>query len=81
MVGIISIIVNNPEENSSLLNELISEQSDCIKGRMGLPFKDSNLGVVVIVIDGDIDAINGLTGKIGRLPHVSANVTFPPKKD
>lgn len=69
-VGVIGIFLQSREQIAKI-NELLNEYSDMIAGRMGLPYKDRNMSVISLIVDGSTDEISALTGKIGRIPGVS----------
>lgn len=74
-VAVIGIIVEN-EESISPLNELLSEYRQYIIGRMGVPYHEKNINIISIAVDAPQDTINTLSGKIGRLPGVSAKAAY-----
>lgn len=74
-VALISIIVEN-RESSVALNTYLSEYSEWIVGRMGIPYAAKNVSILAVVVDAPVAAVNALTGKIGRLPGVSAKTLF-----
>ncbi len=76
MIGVISIIIENPEKNSCQLNQMISDYKHLIKARMGIPYDNNNVGVIVLVLETDINIINAITGKIGRLKFATAKAIF-----
>ncbi len=49
---------------------LLSDYSEIILGRQGLPLHERGVNVISLVIEGTTDRINALTGKIGRLDGV-----------
>lgn len=49
------------------MNALLSEYSEIILGRQGIPVRDRGINVISLVIEGSTDQINALTGKIGKL--------------
>jgi putative iron-only hydrogenase system regulator len=74
-VAVISIIL----ENSASINEvnkLISDCSDFVVGRMGIPYKKRGLSIISIVIDSPQDVISTLSGKLGRLDGVSTKTAY-----
>ena len=77
-VAVISIIVENPEAIETL-NHLLHEAGQYIIGRMGIPYKPKGVSVICLAVDAPMDIINGLTGKIGRLPGVSAKAAYSAK--
>lgn len=75
-IGVISAILEAPEESQSDFNRIISDYKELVKGRMGIPFDDENISVVTITVVGDINDINSLTGKLGNLPHVQVKTSI-----
>lgn len=80
-LGVIGIVVENPPLVHRELNDLISESGDIIVGRMGIPYRERNLAVMSLVVDGTNDEINSLTGKLGALPGVSARAALSKKAE
>ena len=64
------IIVVAEEGDIQRINMVISEHSDLILGRQGIPLRDRLTNVISLVLEGDTDRIGSLTGKLGRLPGV-----------
>jgi len=52
------------------VNTLLTEHSEIILGRQGIPIRDHGINIISLVIEGDTDRINALTGKIGKLEGV-----------
>ena len=74
-VAVISIIVESGAMTDSL-NELLSSASKYIIGRMGIPYKARGINIISVAIDAPQDVISALSGKIGRLPGVSAKTAY-----
>ena len=74
-VAVISIIVESGAVTESL-NELLSSASKYINGRMGIPYKARGIKIISVAIDAPQDVISALSGKIGRLPGVSAKTAY-----
>ncbi len=74
-VAIIGIIVEDPE-SVSLLNGILHDYSPYIIGRMGIPYRSKNVNVISVVVDAPQDTISALSGKIGKLPGVSAKAAY-----
>ncbi len=45
-------------------------------GRMGLPYEKKQVNIISVVLDAPMDAISALSGKLGRLPGVSARAIY-----
>lgn len=74
-IAIIGIIVKN-NESASEINEVLHYYQKFIIGRLGLPYKERNIGVISIIIDADNNTINSLSGKLGKINGVKAQVMF-----
>ncbi|MFI3171432.1 MAG: TM1266 family iron-only hydrogenase system putative regulator [Eubacteriales bacterium] len=74
-IALIGIIV---EEKDAIheLNQLLSQNSSYILGRMGIPHTDKNVSVISIVIDAPADIISSLSGKIGMLSGISSKTVY-----
>ena len=74
-VAIVGIIVEDNQRIKEVQN-LLSEYSDFIVGRMGIPYKQKNVRIISVVLDAPVDTINALTGKIGKLDGISAKTVY-----
>ncbi len=74
-VAIIGIIVEEPESVTQL-NNILHEYSSIIIGRMGLPYREKEISIISIAVDGTTEEISALSGKIGRLHGVSAKAAY-----
>lgn len=77
-LAVISIIVEN-RENSSKINEVLSEYGDYAIGRMGVPYRPKGVSVICVAVDAPMEIINSLTGKIGMIRGVSAKTVVSKK--
>jgi len=68
-IGTITILIKG-REAIPVVNALLSEYSSIIMARQGLPLHNRNISVISLVIEGTIETISALTGKIGRLKNV-----------
>lgn len=79
-IAIIGIIVKN-NEKATEINNILHEYQKYIIGRLGLPYRDRNIGVISIIIDSDNNTINALTGKLGRIDGVNVKAMFSKVED
>lgn len=70
-ITVLSIIVEDKNSVDSL-NALLSEYSEYVVGRMGVPYREKGVSVICIVLDIPMPKANALTGKIGKLSGVTA---------
>ena len=68
-LGVIAIVIEDLEQ-AEQVNALIHEYNDLMVGRMGIPYKERNISVISLMVDGTTDRINALTGKLGRIEKV-----------
>ena len=63
------------------VNSIISHHSSIIIGRQGLPVRDSDIGIISLVLEGTTDQIGSLTGQLGRLQGVEVKSVVLKIKD
>lgn len=66
------------EDSSSVarMNEILSEYSSYIIGRMGIPYRERGVSIISVALDAPDNIINSLSGKIGMLPGVSTKTVY-----
>lgn len=64
------IVVVTEAVDIQRVNSIISDHSEMILGRQGIPLRDRSISVISLVLEGDTDQIGSLTGKLGRIPGV-----------
>jgi putative iron-only hydrogenase system regulator len=75
-IAVIGAILERPETNQKAFNDTLSAYRGIIKGRMGVPFDEADIGVIALTLRGDLDTINALTGKLGNLPGVTVKTAI-----
>ena len=68
-IGTITILIR-AREAASAVNGLLSEYSNIILCRQGLPYREREVAVISLIVEGSVDSINALTGKLGRVEGV-----------
>ena len=68
-IGAAIILIENRESVDDI-NHILSQHSDIILGRQGLPLRDKGISVINLVLEGTTDSISSLTGKIGKINGV-----------
>ncbi len=68
-IGTVTILIKE-KESAKAVNSLLSEYSDIILARQGLPITTRNIFIISLIIEATTEQINALTGKIGRLKNV-----------
>lgn len=65
--------------NVEKINNLLHEYNQYIIGRMGVPYKDKQVSVISIIVDGPNDIIGALSGKLGMVEGVSVKALYSKK--
>ena len=71
-VAILGIIISDMDSVEPV-NALLHENSPYIIGRMGLPYREKGIN---IIMDAPQQIISTLSGRIGRLNGISCKVTY-----
>lgn len=81
-LGIIAIIIEeNSEDVVERINFLLHEYRSIIVGRMGIPYPKRGLSLISIVVDGEENVINALSGKLGMIGEVTTRTTLTGPKN
>ena len=73
--AIISIILEQPRLHQRALNDAVSEYTDMIRGRMGIPF-GGEVALISLTVVSSLDRINAFTGRVGKLPGVTVKASI-----
>lgn len=76
----ITAILEDPKSSQQDFNTIVSDFKGIVKGRLGLPLDNEGIAVVSLVVIGDLDEINDLTGKLGNLPDVQVKTAISKKE-
>ena len=74
-VAVISIIVEDDSATAEI-NKLLSDFSDYVIGRMGVPYKERKVRLISVAVDAPQDKIAALSGRIGSLKGVSVKTAY-----
>lgn len=72
-IAVLAIIVSDYAAVEKV-NSVLHDYRDFVVGRMGIPYRLKNVNVISVVLDAPIEAVNGLSGKLGMLSGVSSKV-------
>jgi len=68
-LGAVLILIQDSTDINKI-NAIISDHSERIIGRQGIPIRDRGLNVISLVLEGDSDDIGSLAGRLGRINGV-----------
>lgn len=77
-IALVAVIVKDPGSVAAL-NGLLHQYGSHIIGRMGVPCPQRGVNVISVAMDAPGDVISALSGKIGRLPGVTAKTVYAPE--
>jgi len=77
-VAVLAVVVREAGSVSAL-NALLHQYEAYILGRMGIPCRERGIRLISVALDAPADAISALSGKIGRLPGVTAKTLYAPE--
>ncbi len=69
-LGTISIFIEN-KESANKVNEILSQYGDLIISRMGIPYREKQISVIVLIVDATNEEMGALSGLVGNLKGVS----------
>ena len=74
-VAVLTVLIEDMEA-AERVNALLHEFGRYIIGRMGIPYRERGISVICVVLDASQPEVSALSGRIGRLPGVSAKTVF-----
>lgn len=79
-VAVISAILEKAETTQNDFNNIVAGYKDIIRGRMGVPLIEEGVTVISITVVGDINEINSLNGKLGKIPFIQVKTSISKKE-
>ncbi|APM37470.1 TM1266 family iron-only hydrogenase system putative regulator [Clostridium kluyveri] len=77
-IAVVGIVVEDLD-NSPIVNSILHSFSDIIVGRLGIPYRERNISVISIIVDGTSDEISSMTGKLGRINGINVKTAITKK--
>lgn len=74
-IAVIAIVID-ASDSVQEVNQVLHEKSSIIIGRMGIPYKERNVSVISLSVDGTPDEISSLTGRLGQIKGVSVKAAI-----
>ncbi|HPZ36217.1 MAG TPA: hypothetical protein PL038_03315 [Bacteroidales bacterium] len=72
-LGAILIVVQDRSAVKKL-QEILTQYASIIKSRQGINMQEDGYNVITLVVQGDNDTLNALTGKLGRISGLKAKI-------
>ena len=70
-LGFVGIIIDDRKKCAGIVNDVLSQYSEIILARTGLPNAKGNTSIITLVIDASTDELGMLTGKLGNIQGIS----------
>lgn len=74
-IATIGIVVRD-RAMADRVNEVLSRHGDIIRGRLGMPYPEKGVSIIVVVVDGDTAQIGAIGGALGNIPGVTLRSTM-----
>lgn len=72
-LGAILIVIQDRSAVKKL-QEILTQYASIIKSRQGINIQEEGYNVITLVVQGDNDTLNALTGKLGRISGLQAKI-------
>jgi putative iron-only hydrogenase system regulator len=73
---VVGAILERPGACQKHFNEIVSSFKGIVKGRTGIPIEDEDMAVISIILKGELDEINALTGKLGNISGITVKTAI-----
>ena len=77
-VAVLAVIVRE-DAAVTALNDLLHQYGSYIIGRMGIPYRQRGVNIISVALDAPQDVISALSGKLCRLPGITAKTVYAPE--
>ena len=71
-LGVVAIVVEDRKTAVPRVNDILSEFGETIIGRIGVPYRERELNIIAIIVEGTTDQLGALSGKLGMVPGVKS---------
>ena len=78
-LGVVAVFVESRLAAAPKVNAVLSDFAAIVVGRMGIPYREKDMSVVAIIVDGTNDEIGAMTGRLGTIPGVSVKAALRKK--
>ena len=78
-VALVAVIVRE-DAPVAALNELLHQYGSDVVGRMGVPYRQRGVNIISVAMDAPQAVISALSGKLGKLPGVTAKTVYAPEE-
>ncbi|MBP9484446.1 MAG: iron-only hydrogenase system regulator [Negativicutes bacterium] len=77
-IGVVAIVVEE-FSRAQEVNQILHDFGSLIVGRMGIPYREKDIFVISLILDGTNEDISALTGKLGNVKNVTVKAALTKK--
>ena len=77
-IGVVAIVVEE-FSRAQEVNQILHDFGSLIVGRMGIPYREKDIFVITLILDGTNEDISALTGKLGNVKNVTVKAALTKK--
>jgi len=74
-LGTVGIVVEEPASVAEM-NAILHQYAHIIVGRLGIPYRSRGVSIIALAVDGSMDDISSMTGRLGKLNGVSVKAAI-----
>ena len=78
-LGFVGVVVEE-RRRAEDVNRILSAYGEIIRGRIGIPEKESGLAVIGLIVEGTNEQVGAMTGKLGNLSGVTVKSALTAKR-
>ena len=78
-LGFVGIVIED-RERAEEVNRVLSQYGAIIRGRIGVPDKETGLAVIGVIVEGTNDQVGAMTGRLGNLSGVTVKSAMTAKR-
>lgn len=79
-LGFVGIVIED-RERAEEVNRVLSQYGGIIRGRIGVPDRETGLAVIGIIVEGTNDQVGAMTGRLGNLPGVTVKSAMTARRN
>lgn len=79
-IAVIAAVLEEPKQCQQVFNNVVAGFNGVIKGRMGIPLEEYRISVVTLTVIAELNEINSLTGKLGKISGVTVKTAINTKE-
>jgi len=79
-IAVVASVLEDPKQCQQMFNNIVASFNGVIKGRMGIPMDEHKISVITLTVIADLNEINALTGKLGKIRGVAVKTAISNKE-